>query len=71
MKKKLMTALCLMTLGLGMTTSVFAANSKTSKPVATTTKAPATGEANTVAGAVAAAVALGGVVVVSKKKMAE
>ncbi len=71
MKKKLMTALCLMTLGLGMTTSVFAAGSKESKPVQTTTKAPATGEANTTAAAVGAALALGGVVVISKKKMAE
>ncbi len=71
MKKKLMTALCLMTLGLGMTTSVFAAGSKTSTPVATTTKAPATGESNTAAAAVGAAIALGGVVVLSKKKMAE
>lgn len=66
-----MTALCLMTLGLGMTTSVFAAPSKESKPVKTQTAAPETGEANTVAVAAAAAVALGGVVVISKKKMAE
>lgn len=71
MKKKIMTALCLMTLGLGMTTSVFAAPSKQSKPVEAPTKAPETGEANTTAAAVAAAIALGGVVVVSKKKIAE
>lgn len=71
MKKRIMTALCLMTLGLGMTTSVFAAPSKQSTPVKTETKAPATGEANTAAMAAAAAVALGGVVVVSKKKIAE
>lgn len=71
MKKKIMTALCLMTLGLGMTTSVFAANSPVNKPVEKTTKTPETGEANTVAAAVGAAIALGGVVVVSKKKMAQ
>ncbi|MDO4491743.1 MAG: LPXTG cell wall anchor domain-containing protein [Lachnospiraceae bacterium] len=70
MKKRVMTALMLMTLGLGMTTAVYAKPSKESKPVETPSKAPATGEANTVAGAVAAAIALGGVVVVSKKKMA-
>ena len=42
MKKKIITALCICTLGLGMTVSVSAANSPSNKPVKEKTQAPET-----------------------------
>lgn len=71
MKKKIITALCICTLGLGMTVSVSAANSPSNKPVKEKTQAPETGEANVVGMSFGALALLGGAAVVSRKKMAE
>lgn len=76
MKRLIIALMCALTLMVGTTVNVMAAESPSGKPdttpsTGTEDKAPKTGEGNMLIYALATAAVLGGTAVVSKKKLAE